>query len=62
MTAVAVKQYTQKTLPIPKTLVYEELNGRKLYRKDYKKFLNHTKTIIALTTITSMLPQKWSLK
>ena len=34
-----------KALYIPKHLVYEELNGRKLYRKGYKQFLNQTKTI-----------------
>lgn len=44
MTAIAVKQLIQKKILVPETLVYEELNGRKLYRKDYKKFLNHTKT------------------
>ena len=30
---------------IPNILVYEELDGRKLYRKGYKSFLNQTKTI-----------------
>ena len=46
MTAFAVKQYgNQKVARMPDILVYEELIGRRLYRKGYKKFLNHTKTI-----------------
>ena len=54
MTAFAVKQYgNQKVARMPDILVYEELNGRRLYRKGYKKFLNHTKTIEEIMAITS---------
>lgn len=54
MTALAIKQYQSKAIPIPEKLVYEELNGRKLYRKDYKKFLNHTKTIEEIMGCSSL--------
>jgi Uma2 family endonuclease len=45
MTAVAIKDENPKSLDIPSILIYEELNGRKLYRKGYKNYLNNTKTI-----------------
>ncbi len=45
MTAVAIKEKNPKSLDIPSILIYEELNGRKLYRKGYKNYLNKTKTI-----------------
>lgn len=54
MTAIPVKQYHPKTIGIPEILVYEELNGRKLYRKDYKQFLNHTKTIEEIRRCSSL--------
>ena len=43
-----------KALYIPKHLVYEELNGRKLYRKGYKQFLNQTKTIEEIMGCSSL--------
>lgn len=43
-----------KAFYIPKHLVYEELNGRKLYRKGYKEFLNHTKTIEEIMGCSSL--------
>ena len=55
MTAFAVKQYgNQKVARMPDILVYEELNGRRLYRKGYKKFLNHTKTIEEIMGCSSL--------
>ena len=55
MTAFAVKQYgNQKVARMPDILVYEELNGRPLYRKGYKKFLNHTKTIEEIMGCSSL--------
>lgn len=54
MTAVPVKQYHPKITRIPEILVYEELNGRKLYRKNYKQFLNHTKTIEEIIGCSSL--------
>ena len=45
MTALAIKQDNRKTAILADKLVYEEMDGRKLYRKGYKKFLNQTKTI-----------------
>ena len=55
MTAFAVKQHSnQKVARMPDILVYEELNGRQLYRKDYKKFLNHTKTIEEIMGCSSL--------
>ena len=55
MTAFAVKQYANpKVARMPDILVYEELNGRQLYRKDYKKFLNHTKTIEEIMGCSSL--------
>ncbi len=41
-------------LYIPKYLVYEELNGRKLYRKGYKQYLNQTKTIEEIMGCSSL--------
>jgi Uma2 family endonuclease len=35
-------------IPIPKQLIYEELNGLILYRKGYQDVLNQTKTIEAI--------------
>ena len=55
MTAFAVKQYgNQKVTRMPDILVYEELNGHQLYRKGYKKFLNHTKTIEEIMGCSSL--------
>ena len=55
MTAFAVKQYANpKVARMPDILVYEELNGRRLYRKGYKKFLNHTKTIEEIMGCSSL--------
>ena len=44
MTASDILEETK--LPyISKNLIYEELNGRKLYRRGYRDVLNQTKTI-----------------
>ncbi len=45
MTAVAILDETKKEVIIPEQLVYEELNGRILYRKGYKDVINQSKTI-----------------
>jgi Uma2 family endonuclease len=45
MTAVAFKDDSKTITSIPEILVYEELNGRTMYRKGYKSVLNQTKTI-----------------
>ena len=39
---------------ISKNLVYEELNGRKLYRRSYKDVLNQTKTIEEIMGCSSL--------
>jgi Uma2 family endonuclease len=54
MTALAIKYDNRKTIPIPDKLVYEEWDGRKLYRKGYKKFLNQTKTIEEIMGCSSL--------
>ena len=53
MTALAILE-EKKVFYLPKQLVYEELNGRKLYRKGYKQFLNHTKTIEEIMGCSSL--------
>jgi Uma2 family endonuclease len=45
MTAISKRENIPSETDIPDFLVYEELNGRKLYRKGYKNYLNQTKTI-----------------
>ena len=45
MAVLAIKEGVEPITNIPNILVYEELDGRKLYRKGYKSFLNQTKTI-----------------
>ena len=35
----------KKVFYVPKQLIYEELNGRKRYRRGYQNVLNQTKTI-----------------
>ena len=44
MTATNVLE-EKKVFYVPKHLIYEELNGRKLYRRGYQNVLNKTKTI-----------------
>ena len=53
MTALAILG-EKKVFYLPKQLVYEELNGRKLYRKGYQQFLNHTKTIEEIMGCSSL--------
>ena len=53
MTDLAILE-EKKVFYLPKQLVYEELNGRKLYRKGYKQFLNHTKTIEEIMGCSSL--------
>jgi Uma2 family endonuclease len=43
-----------KTIPIPKQLIYEELNGQILYRKGYQDVLNKTKTIEEIMGCSSL--------
>ncbi len=52
MIATAIKAENTAT-DIPDFLVYEELNGQKLYRKGYKQYLNQTKTIEEIKTSVS---------
>jgi Uma2 family endonuclease len=54
MTVLAEKRDIQQIACIPSILIYEELNGRKLYRKGYKKFLNRTKTIEEIMGCSSL--------
>ena len=54
MIATAVKADNQVTASIPEFLVYEELNGQKLYRKGYKQYLNQTKTIEEIMGCSSL--------
>lgn len=54
MTALAEKKAIKQIAYLPSTLVYEELNGRQLYRKDYKKCLNRTKTIEEIMGCSSL--------
>ena len=53
MTATAVLE-EKKVTNIPKRLVYEELNGRKLYRRGYKEVLNQNKTIEEIMGCSSL--------
>jgi hypothetical protein len=51
-------QGVEQGIPIPKQLIYEELNGQILYRKGYKDVLNQTKTIeeiIGRSSLESMI-------
>ena len=41
-------------IPIPKQLIYEELNGQILYRKGYQEVLNKTKTIEEIMGCSSL--------
>ena len=54
MTAVAILEEAKKEVIIPEQLVYEELNGRKLYRKGYKDVINQTKTIEEIMGCSSL--------
>lgn len=54
MTAVAILEETKKEVIIPEQLVYEELNGRKLYRKGYKNVINQSKTIEEIMGCSSL--------
>ena len=54
MTALAEKRDIKQVMSVPKMLIYEELNGRQLYRKGYKKFLNQTKTIEEIMGCSSL--------
>ena len=44
----------KKVFYVPKQLVYEELNGRKMYRRGYKNVLNQTKTIEEIMGCSSL--------
>ena len=54
MTAVATTNENKKIIGIPEILVYEELNGRKMYRKGYKHVINQTKTIEEIMGCSSL--------
>ena len=54
MTAVAILDENKKREAISEQLVYEELNGRKLYRKGYKDVINQTKTIEEIMGCSSL--------
>jgi Uma2 family endonuclease len=54
MTAVAYKDEDKTIKSIPEILVYEELNGRTMYRKGYKSVLNQTKTIEEIMGCSSL--------
>jgi Uma2 family endonuclease len=54
MTAVAFKDDNKTIKSIPEILVYEELNGRTMYRKGYKSVLNQTKTIEEIMGCSSL--------
>jgi Uma2 family endonuclease len=54
MTAVAISDENKKWETIPEQLVYEELNGRKLYRRGYKDVINQTKTIEEIMGCSSL--------
>lgn len=54
MTALIAKRHNTKIVNMPETLVYEELNGRKLYRKGYKTIVNQTKTIEEIMGCSSL--------
>ena len=54
MTAVATIDENKKITSIPEILVYEELNGRKMYRKGYKHVINQTKTIEEIMGCSSL--------
>ncbi len=54
MTALAEKRDIKQVMSMPKMLIYEELNGRQLYRKGYKKILNRTKTIEEIMGCSSL--------
>ena len=54
MIATAIKAENSATTEIPDFLVYEELNGQKLYRKGYKQYLNQTKTIEEIMGCSSL--------
>jgi hypothetical protein len=54
MTAVAFKDDSKTITSIPEILVYEELNGRTMYRKGYKSVLNQTKTIEEIMGCSSL--------
>ena len=53
MTANAILE-EKKVFYVPKQLVYEELNGRKMYRRGYKNVLNQTKTIEEIMGCSSL--------
>ena len=55
MTALTFKERNlKKVTSIPKILVYEELNGRTLYRKGYRNVINQTKTIEEIMGCSSL--------
>jgi Uma2 family endonuclease len=54
MTIVAFKDDNKTIKSIPEILVYEELNGRTMYRKGYKSVLNQTKTIEEIMGCSSL--------
>ena len=54
MTAVAYKDDNKSVNSISEIFVYEELNGRIMYRKGYKSVLNQTKTIEEIMGCSSL--------
>jgi Uma2 family endonuclease len=54
MTAFAIKENRKKITTISEMLVYEELNGRKMYRKGYRNVINQTKTIEEIMGCSSL--------
>ena len=44
----------KKVFYVPKQLVHEELNGRKMYRRGYKNVLNQTKKIEEIMGCSSL--------
>ena len=54
MTAVVTTEENKKITGIPDILVYEELNGHKMYRKGYKHVINQTKTIEEIMGCSSL--------
>ena len=55
MTVLAERKTEYPTkMRTPDVLIYEELQGRKLYRKGYEQFLNHTKTIEEIMGCSSL--------
>ena len=54
MTATVFQEEKQTVAEVPDYLVYEEMNGRKFYRRGYKNVLNQTKTIEEIMGCSSL--------